>query len=108
MDFTTWLSYTGAAAGGGGMVGLARVWFDYRRRRASAPEGARIVVEGAGAAVATLQGVLATMHEELIERDQRIDRLEAKLALREEELVALRARVAVLETELHTYRGAHP
>ena len=102
------LSYAAAAASGSGLIAVARAWFDYRRRRADAPEGARIVVEGAGAAVATLQGVLATMHEELVERDQRIDRLEAKLTEREGELAALRARVTSLETELHVYKGAHP
>lgn len=96
------------ALSSGGLVAFAQAVLAYRRRRATAPEGARIIVEGAGAAVATLQGVLASMHEELAERDKRIDQLEVKLAAKDEELIALRARVAGLESELHVYKGQHP
>lgn len=96
------------AVGSGGLGALVQAWLAYQRRRPDAPEGARVIVEGAGAAVITLQAVLATMHTELAERDQRIEHLEARLATKDKELIALRLRVAGLETELHAYKGAHP
>ncbi len=96
------------ALGSAGMVTVVQAVLASRRRRPNAPEGARVIVEGAGAAVATLQAVLATMREELKQRDERIDRLELDLATKEAELIALRTRVAGLETELHVYRREHP